>query len=71
MSIQFKSITELRAMLDAKSISASELTQESLQLAQKFKELNCFVTTNEDASKKKAGAIDLDKENNSFLLGIP
>tara|TARA_Y100000768_G_scaffold231129_1_gene174557 strand:- start:437 stop:1765 length:1329 start_codon:yes stop_codon:yes gene_type:complete len=26
---------------------------------------------NEDFSKKKASAIDLDKENNSFLLGIP
>ena len=71
MSIQFKSITELRAMLDDKSISPLELTQESHQLANKFKELNCFVTMNEDFSKKKASAIDLDKENNSFLLGIP
>ena len=26
---------------------------------------------NEDLSKKKASSIDLDKENNSFLLGIP
>ncbi|MAW51180.1 MAG: Asp-tRNA(Asn)/Glu-tRNA(Gln) amidotransferase GatCAB subunit A, partial [Flavobacteriaceae bacterium] len=71
MSIQFKSITELRAMLDDKLISPLELTQESHQLANKFKELNCFVTMNEDLSKKKASAIDLDKENNSFLLGIP
>ena len=71
MSIQFKSITELRAMLDDKLISPLELTQESHQLANKFKELNCFVTMNEDFSKKKASAIDLDKENNSFLLGIP
>ena len=71
MSIQFKSITELRAMLDDKLISPLELTQESLQLANKFKELNCFVTMNEDFSKKKASSIDLDKENNSFLLGIP
>tara|TARA_Y100001970_G_scaffold75576_2_gene95742 strand:- start:1311 stop:2771 length:1461 start_codon:yes stop_codon:yes gene_type:complete len=71
MSIQFKSITELRAMLDDKSISPLELTQESHQLANKFKELNCFVTMNEDFSKKKASAIDLDKDNNSFLLGIP
>ena len=37
MTIQFKSITELRAMLDTKSISASELTQESFQLAKKYK----------------------------------
>ena len=71
MSIQFKSIVELRAMLDKKSISTSELTQESHQLAKKFKDLNCFVTMNEDFSNKKAGAIDLEKENNSFLLGIP
>ena len=71
MSIQFKSITELRAMLDDKLISPLELIQESHQLANKFKELNCFVTMNEDFSKKKASAIDLDKENNSFLLGIP
>tara|TARA_B100000700_G_scaffold117762_1_gene132506 strand:- start:5020 stop:6480 length:1461 start_codon:yes stop_codon:yes gene_type:complete len=71
MSIQFKSITELRAMLDDKSISPLELTQESHQLANKFKELNCFVTMNENFSKKKASAIDLDKDNNSFLLGIP
>ena len=71
MSIQFKSITELRAMLDDKLISPLELTQESYQLANKFKELNCFVTMNEDFSKKKASSIDLNKENNSFLLGIP
>ena len=71
MSIQFKSITELRAMLDDKLISPLELTQESHQLANKFKELNCFVTMNDDFSKKKASSIDLDKENNSFLSGIP
>ena len=58
-------------MLDDKLISPLELTQESHQLANKFKELNCFVTMNEDFSKKKASSIDLDKENNSFLLGIP
>ena len=71
MSIQFKSITQLRAMLDEKLISPLELTQESHQLAKKFKDLNCFVTMNEDFSNKKAGAIDLKKENNSLLLGIP
>jgi len=71
MSIQFKSITELRAMLDDKLISPLELVQESHQLADKFKELNCFVTMDEDLSKKKARTIDLGKENNSFLLGIP
>ena len=38
MSIQFKSIVELRGMLDEKLISASELTQETLQLAKKYQE---------------------------------
>ena len=71
MSIQFKSITQLRAMLDEKLISPLELTQESHQLAKEFKDLNCFVTMNEDFSNKKADAIDLKKENNSLLLGIP
>ncbi|MEL0208374.1 MAG: Asp-tRNA(Asn)/Glu-tRNA(Gln) amidotransferase subunit GatA [Gammaproteobacteria bacterium] len=71
MSIQFKSITELRAMLDDKSISSSELIQESFQLAKKYKELNCFVTMNEETSVKKASSIDLNKKTNSTLSGIP
>lgn len=71
MSIQFKSITELRAMLDDKSISSSELIQESLELAKKYKELNCFVTMNEEISVKKASSIDLNEKTNSTLSGIP
>ena len=71
MSIQFKSITELRAMLDDRLISASELTEESFQLAKKYKELNCFVTMNEELDKKNADTIDLDNESNSMLAGIP
>ena len=71
MSVQFKSITELRAMLDDKLISASELTQESFQLAKKYKELNCFVTMNEELGKKNANTIDLDNKSNSMLAGIP
>jgi aspartyl-tRNA(Asn)/glutamyl-tRNA(Gln) amidotransferase subunit A len=71
MSVQFKSITELRAMLDDKLISASELTEESFQLAIKYKELNCFVTMNEELGKKNANTIDLDNKSNSMLAGIP
>ena len=71
MSIQFKSITELRAMLDDKLISTSELTQETLEIAKKYKELNCFVTMNEEFSTKKAASIDLDKKTTSPLSGIP
>ena len=47
-----------------KLISASELTQESLQLAKKYKELNCFVTMNEELGAKNANSIDLDNESN-------
>ena len=53
MNIQFKSIIELREMLDNKSISITELTQESFLLAKKYDELNCFVTMNEEVGQKK------------------
>jgi len=71
MSIQFKTIVELRAMLDSKQISAAELMQESLGLAKKHEELNCFVTMNEEQALKKANAIDLDEKTTSNLSGIP
>ena len=71
MSVQFKSITELRAMLDNKLISTSELTEETFRLAKKYKELNCFVTMNEELGKKNANTIDLDNKSNSMLAGIP
>jgi aspartyl-tRNA(Asn)/glutamyl-tRNA(Gln) amidotransferase subunit A len=71
MSIQFKSITELRGMLDEKLISASELTQETLKLAKKYQELNCFVTMNEEVAIKKASTITSDDKTSSWLEGIP
>ena len=71
MSIQFKTIVELRAMLDSKQISAAELMQESLGLAKKHEELNCFVTMNEEQGLKKASGIDLDEKTTSNLSGIP
>ena len=71
MSVQFKSIVELRGMLDDKLISASELTEESLKLAKKYEELNCFVTMNEEFSSKKAATIDLETKVNAQLSGIP
>ncbi len=71
MSIQFKSIKELRVMLDKKLISASELIQESLKLAKKYEELNCFVTMNEDISSKKANSIDKNTKTTSIVSGIP
>ena len=63
MSIQFKSITELNELLDNKSISALELTQESIQLAKKYSELNCFVTLNEENSAKKSASINRNQKN--------
>ena len=71
MSIQFKSIIELRAMLDEKSISTSELIQESFELAKKYKELNCFITMNEESGTEKANAIDQNEKGASWLSGIP
>ena len=71
MSIQFKSITQLREMLDNKSISSEELTKETLRLAEDLKELNCFVTMNENASIEKAKSIDSANDLNSILAGIP
>ena len=71
MSVQFKSISELRAMLDDKVISASELAQESFQLAKKYEVLNCFVTMNEELGKKNANSINPDNESNLMLAGIP
>ena len=71
MSIQFKSIVELRAMLDEKSISTSELIQESFELAKKYKELNCFITMNEESGTEKANAIDQNEKGASWLSGIP
>ena len=59
MNIQFKSIIELREMLDNKSISIRELTQESFLLAKSMNELNCFVTMNEEVGQKKANAAEL------------
>ena len=71
MSIQFKSIHELREMLDSKAISYLELTKETLKLAEDLKELNCFVTMNGDASIEKAKKIDQTERVNSVLSGIP
>ena len=71
MSIQYKSISQLREMIDAKSISSEELVKETFKLAESLKELNCFVTMNKDEGIGKA--IEMDKANtsNSLLKGIP
>tara|TARA_B110000438_G_scaffold209895_1_gene201822 strand:+ start:227 stop:1684 length:1458 start_codon:yes stop_codon:yes gene_type:complete len=71
VSIQFKSIKQLRAMLDEKALSSEELIQETLKLAEDLKDLNCFVTLNKDASLEKARQIDRAERIDSVLSGIP
>ena len=71
MSIQFKTIRELREMLDKKVISAEELTKETLKLAGDLKDLNCFVTMNKDVSIEKSKIIDQANKTDSVLSGIP
>jgi len=71
MSIQFKTIRELREMLDEKVISAEELTKETLKLAEDLKDLNCFVTMNKDVSIEKSKIIDQANKTDSILSGIP
>ena len=71
MSIQFKTIRELREMLDTKVISCEELANETHKLAEDLKELNCFVTMNKDASIEKSKIIDQADKTDSVLSGIP
>jgi len=71
MSIQFKTIRELRDMLDGKAISCEELANETHKLAEDLKELNCFVTMNKDASIEKSKIIDQADKTDSVLSGIP
>ena len=71
MSIQFKTIRELREMLDGKVISSEELTNETHKLAENLKDLNCFITMNKDASIEKSKIIDQSNKTDSVLSGIP
>jgi len=71
VSIQYKTISQLREMIDAKSISSQELVKETLKLAESLKELNCFVTMNKDEGIKKAIEVDGTNTSNSLLKGIP
>ena len=71
MSIQFKSISQLREKIDTKSISSEELVKETFKLAESLKELNCFVTMNKDEGTNKAIEVDRANASNSLLKGIP
>jgi aspartyl-tRNA(Asn)/glutamyl-tRNA(Gln) amidotransferase subunit A len=70
MSIQYKSIYELRNMLNSKEISNAELIKETFLLIKNNAELNAFVTLNEEESLKKANNLD-NSSGSGSLAGIP
>ena len=70
MSIQFKTIKELSSMLQSKEVSNYELLQETFKLVKSYKNLNAFITLNEENALKKARNLDNNTSDLS-LSGIP
>ena len=70
MSIQFKTIKELSSMLRSKEVSNYELLQETYELVKKYKNLNAFITLNEENALKKARDLD-NNPSDLTLSGIP
>jgi len=70
MSIQFKTIKELKNMLQKKEISNKEMVEDTFTLIESNKHLNAFVTLNKEESLKKAENFDNNPSNLS-LSGIP
>ena len=70
MSIQYKSIKELKNMLNDKDISHTELVQETFLNIKNNSALNAFITLNEEESLKKANNLDNTPSSGS-LAGIP
>ena len=70
MSIQYKSIKELKNMLNDKDISHTELVQETFLNIKNNSALNAFITLNEEESLKKADNLD-NTPNSGSLAGIP
>jgi len=70
MSIQYKSINELKNMLNDKEISYTELIQETFLNIKNNSELNAFITLNEEEALKKANNFDNNPSSGS-LAGIP
>ena len=70
MSIQFKTIKELKNMLQKKEISNKEMVEDTFTLIEINKHLNAFVTLNKEESLKKAENFDNNPSNLS-LSGIP
>ena len=70
MSIQYKSVTELKIMLDNNEIYNAELIKETLSLIKSNDGLNAFITLNEEESLKKANNLD-NIAGSGALAGIP
>jgi aspartyl-tRNA(Asn)/glutamyl-tRNA(Gln) amidotransferase subunit A len=70
MSVQYKSIRELKNMLNEKEISYTELIQETFLNIKNNSELNAFITLNEEESLKKANNLD-NSPGSGSLNGIP
>ena len=70
MTIKYKSIKEIRNMISHKEISNKEVVQEVFSLINEFKDLNAFITLNEENSIKKAEEFD-NNPSDLPLAGIP
>ena len=70
MSVQYKSIKELKNMLNNKDISHTELIQETFLNIKNNSKLNAFITLNEEESLKKANNLD-NIAGSGTLAGIP
>ena len=68
-----KSLTELRAALDAKEISAVELAQTYLQRIEATQDLNAFISVDRDLTLAQAKAADarLAQGDTGPLVGLP
>ncbi|WP_244814678.1 Asp-tRNA(Asn)/Glu-tRNA(Gln) amidotransferase subunit GatA [Caballeronia sp. Lep1P3] len=68
-----KSLTELRAALDSKEISAVELAQSYLERIEAAKELNAFIGVDRDLTLAQANAADalIAQGNAGPLAGLP
>ena len=70
MSIQYKSVCELKTMLNNNDISNTELIKETFSLIKSNAELNAFITLNEEESMNKANKLD-NSPSSGLLAGIP
>src|ERR1700749_2059495 len=68
-----KSLTELRAALDARKVSAVELAQESLAAIETARELNAFIDVNAEPTlaAAKAAHARLARGESGPLVGLP